>query len=39
MGAWKEIGGGVIDGGGAYYELSQNHLTHVLIQPSVIASN
>ena len=34
--------GGVLEGGwypNAHYELSQNHLTHVLIQPSVIASN
>ena len=42
-GAGKKEGGGAIEGRdwypNAYYELSQNHLTHVLIQPSVIASN
>ena len=37
-GPWQERGGGVLEGGwypNAHYELSQNHLTHVLIQPSV----
>ena len=39
---WQERGHGVLEGGwypDAHYELSQNHLIHVLIQPSVIASN
>ena len=38
---WQERGGGILEGGwypNAQYELSQNHLTHVLIQPSVTAS-
>ena len=41
-GAWQETGGGVLEGGlipQCTIESSQNHLTHVLIQPSVIASN
>ena len=41
-GVWQERGGGVLERGrylNAHYEVSQNHLTHVLIQPSVIASN
>ena len=39
---WQGRGSGVLEGGwypNAHYELSQNHLTHVLIQHSVFASN
>ena len=35
-GACQERGGWCPN---AHYELSQDHLTHILIQPSVIASN
>ena len=41
-GAWQERGVGVLEEDwypNADYGLSQNHLTHVLIQPSVMASN
>ena len=41
-GGWQESGDGVVEGVwylNAYYELSQNQLTHVLIQSSVIGSN
>ena len=41
-GAWQERGDGVLEGAwypNAHYEISENDLTHVLIQPSVIASN
>ena len=39
-GAWQERACSVLEGGwcpNAHYELSQNHLTHVLSQPSVTA--
>ena len=43
-GAWQERGVVALDlleedYPNAYYEISQNHLTNVLIQPSIIASN